>query len=97
MTTTLYSECVDIIKDLVGHEYLYFDSPVEVKTSPHTYPFSSWAVCVSPANALFVMDADEAWHQVELQDVNAALVIGSLLISLSFRLKKQQPRIIPVR
>lgn len=78
MIKTLYSECIEIIKDLVGCEYLYFDTPVEVKTSPHTYPFSGWAVCVSPANDLYVMDAEETWHQVELQDVNAALVIGSL-------------------
>lgn len=78
MTKSLYTECIDIIRDLVGTEYLYFDSPVEVKTSPHTFPFSAWAVCVSPKDELFVMDADEAWHPVELTDINAALVIGSL-------------------
>ena len=78
MTKTIYTECVDIVKDLVGHDYLYFDSAVEVKVSPHTYPFAAWAVCVSPKDELYVMDSDEQWHPVELSDFNAALVIGSL-------------------
>lgn len=78
MTKTIFQECVDIVKELVGHEYLYFDTAIEVKTSPHSFPFSAWSVCVSPKDELFVMDSDEQWHQVELDDNNAALVIGSL-------------------
>ncbi|GAA4748860.1 hypothetical protein [Flavisolibacter ginsenosidimutans] len=75
---TIYQECAEIVKDLVGHDYLYFDTAIEVKTSPHSFPFSAWAVCVSPKDELFVMDSDEEWHRVELEDVNASLVIGSL-------------------
>ncbi len=75
---TLQAECVDIVKGLVGNEFLYFDSKVEVKTTPHTPPFAAWAVCVSPADALFVMDAEEEWHEVELNDRKSAPVIGSL-------------------
>ncbi len=78
MTKTIFEECVDIIKNLVGSDYLYFDNAVEVKLTPHTYPFAAWAVCVSPKDDLYVMDSDEQWHQVELKDQNAALVIGSL-------------------
>ncbi len=78
MTHTIFGECIDIVKGLVGHEYLYFDSKVEVKTSPHTFPFAAWAVCVSPTDDLYVMDADEEWHQVSLSDQKDALVIGSL-------------------
>jgi hypothetical protein len=78
MIKTIFEECIDIVKDLVGHEYLYFDTAVEVKLTPHTYPFAAWAVCVSPQDDLYVMDSDEQWHQVELKDQNAALVIGSL-------------------
>ena len=78
MTRTIFNECVDIVKDLVGTDYLYFESAVEVKVSPHSFPFSAWAVCVSPGNELFVMDSREQWHQVELTDDNASLVIGSL-------------------
>jgi hypothetical protein len=78
MTTTIFQECVDIVKELVGHDYLYFDTAVEVKTTPHSFPFSAWAVCVGPEDKLYVMDSDEQWHQVELDDNNAALVIGSL-------------------
>ena len=78
MTKTIYQECVDIVKDLVGHDYLYFETAIEVKVSPHTYPFAAWAVCVSPKDQLYVLDSDEQWHCVELIDFNAALVIGSL-------------------
>ena len=78
MIKTIFQECVDIVKNLAGHEFLYFDTAVEVKITPHSFPFNAWAVCVSPKDELFVMDSDEQWHQVELKDDNAALVIGSL-------------------
>ena len=78
MTKTIFEECVEIVKNLVGNDYLYFDTAVQVKTSPHTYPFAAWAVSVSPKDELYVMDSDEQWHKVELTDASAALVIGSL-------------------
>ncbi|HVG16338.1 MAG TPA: hypothetical protein VM935_15310 [Chitinophagaceae bacterium] len=78
MTKTILAESKQIITDLVGNEVLYFDSSVEVKTSPHTYPFAAWGVCVSPANELYVMDKGEEWHMIELSDANAPLVISSL-------------------
>lgn len=78
MTKTIFLECIDIVRNLVGNEYLYFDSAVEVKVSPHSFPFAAWAVCVSPKNELYVMNANEQWHQVELYDEQASLLIGSL-------------------
>jgi hypothetical protein len=78
MTKTILQECIGIIKDLAGHEYLYFDSAVEVKLSPHTSPFAAWAVCVSPDDGLYIMDHNEEWHQAEVTDINAALLVGSL-------------------
>jgi hypothetical protein len=75
---TIFQECIDIIKELVGNDFLYFDSSIEVKTSPHSYPFSAWAASVSPKDELYVMDNNEQWHQVELDDTNAAMVISSL-------------------
>jgi hypothetical protein len=78
MTKTIFQECVDIVKNLVGNEYLYFDSAVEVKVSPHSFPFAAWAVCISPKNELYVMDSNEQWYPVELSDDQASLVIGSL-------------------
>jgi hypothetical protein len=75
---TIFQECIDIVKDLVGNEYLYFENAIEIKVSPHSHPFAAWAVCVSPNDELYVMDSDEQWHQVEMRDGNAALVIGSL-------------------
>lgn len=78
MTKTIYQECTDIVKDLVGHDYLYFDTAVEVKVTPHTHPFNAWAVSVSSKDELYIMDSDEQWHQLALTDFNAPLVVGSL-------------------
>jgi hypothetical protein len=78
MTENIFQECVDTVKELVGHEFLYFDTAIEVKITPHSFPFNTWAACVSPKDDLFVMDSDEQWHQVELTDENTALIIGSL-------------------
>lgn len=48
MTKTIFQECIDIVKELVGHEFLYFDITIEVKITPHSFPFNAWAVCVGP-------------------------------------------------
>jgi hypothetical protein len=74
----LLQECVEIIYELAGNDYLYFNDAVEVRTSPHSNPFLAWAVCVSPSNNLYIMDADQQWHQADYEDLNASLVIGSL-------------------
>jgi hypothetical protein len=74
----MLQDCIDIVKDLAGNEYLYFDTAIQVKTTPHTFPFSAWGVCVSPDNQLFVMDSNEDWHEVKADSGNATLVIGSL-------------------
>ena len=78
MTKTMFQECIDIVKELVGHEFLYFDTAIEVKVTPHSFPFNAWAVCISPKDELYIMDSDEQWHKVELKDENVSLVIGSL-------------------
>ena len=74
----ILQECIDIIKDLVGNDYIYFDSAIEVKVTPHSYPFYAWGVCVSPTNDLYIMDDNQEWHQLELNQNNATLVVGSL-------------------
>jgi len=77
MMKNILQECTDIVRDISGNEYLYFDTAVEVKVTPHSYPFYAWGACVSPANELYIMDSDQQWHEVEPND-NAALLIGSL-------------------
>jgi hypothetical protein len=81
-------ECIDIIKDLAGHEYLYFDSAIEVKISPHSFPFHAWGVCVSPDDALYVMDSNQEWHGVDSEVGNAPLIIGSLYQRLQLMRRK---------
>lgn len=78
MIKKILQECKEIVRELVGHDYLYFETSAEVKATPHTHPFNIWAVSVSPKDELYVMDADEQWHKVELGDLNAGLLIGSL-------------------
>ena len=40
MMKTIFQECIEIVKNLAGNDYLYFDTAVEVKITPHTYPFN---------------------------------------------------------
>jgi hypothetical protein len=65
----------DIVKELVGNAYMYFDEALTVKKTPHTWPVNLWAVCVSPKGEVFVMDGAEEWYRVEEKDT---LIIPSL-------------------
>lgn len=85
---SIVQECVDIIKDLARHEYLYFDSALEVRTSPHSFPFLAWGVCVSPHDEIYVMDSNQEWHKVEPNKGNAHLVVGSLYQRLQLMRRK---------
>lgn len=88
MTHTILQECIDIVNDLVGNEYLYFDTAIEVKLSPHTPPFYAWGVCVSPAGKVYIMDSDQEWHELNPTIGNAPLVIGSLYQRLQLMRRK---------
>lgn len=74
----ILQECVEIVRSIAGEDFLYFNDAVEIKLTPHSPSFSAWGVCASPDDRLYVMDQEEEWHQLELEDVNASLVIGSL-------------------
>ena len=78
MIRSILHECGEIVKELVGHEYLYLDTAVEIKLTPHMPPVRIWGVSLSPAGDLFVMDQEECWHKPDLNDNHSALLIGSL-------------------
>jgi len=78
MTPSLLRDCLELTQQLAGSEPLYFDSALQVKTSPHAHPFAAWAVCLHPGPQLQVMDADDQWHCFDMQDRDAALLLGSL-------------------
>jgi len=78
MTQSILTACIEIVKNLVGNDYLYFDHAIEIKATPHSRPFNAWAVAVSPKDNLYVMDSNEQWHEIALTDGQANLVIGSL-------------------
>ncbi len=77
-------QCIEMVKEWVGHEYLYFDTALQVKFSPHQAPFSVWGLCVSPADALYVMDSEQQWHAVEAASGADDLVIGSIYQRLTW-------------
>ncbi len=74
----ILDECINIIKSLVGNEYLYFDQAVIIKLTPHTPAYYAWAVSVSPANELYIMNNNEEWNQLTIEQHNAQQIIGSL-------------------
>jgi hypothetical protein len=83
MNRIILQDCRDIVRSLAGTEALYFDQAVEIRTTPHTPPFRVWAVSVSPADRLYVMDQEEQWYPLDLSDDLSDLMIGSLYQRLS--------------
>jgi hypothetical protein len=69
---------ITMIKEMVGHEYLYFSTSLLVKITPHTWPVQMWAVSVSPSDEIFLMDGFEAWHKLEETDRNYSLILSTL-------------------
>ena len=70
--------CKDMVKDWVGNEYLYFDTALQVKHSPHHFPFTIWGLCVSPTDTLYVMDSDQQWYALDAATGADDMVIGSI-------------------
>jgi hypothetical protein len=68
-------EVKEMIKEIIGHEYLYLDSAIQIKANPHSYPYTIWALCVCPRNELYIMDSNNDWHKIEEKDT---LIIPSV-------------------
>lgn len=81
-------QIVEMVKGLVGNEYLYFDTSLLIKLSPHTWPIQIWAVCVSPSNDIYIMDGFEQWEKLEESDRNYSEVLLTLFQRVS-RIEKQ--------
>lgn len=79
---------IDMLKEMVGNEYLYFDDALTVKKTPHTDPVRIWAVSISPKDEIFLMDANQEWHQLEESDLDYHLVIASLWARIKILSKK---------
>jgi hypothetical protein len=71
-------EIVSIIKDLVGHQFLYFNTALLIKLSPHSWPLAIWAICVSPSDQIYVMDNAEEWHELKTSDINYDKVLSTI-------------------
>lgn len=72
----LISEIIELMKGVEGP--LYFDTAVSVKPTPHFHLCSIWAIAVE-GKKVFLMVADQSWHQLEASDTNANLVASSVL------------------
>lgn len=81
-------QIIEMVLSCVGHEYLYFEDALKIKKTPHTPTVNIWAISVSPKNEIFLMDADEAWHQLEETDTEYNLIIASLWARLKVISKK---------
>ena len=64
----MYKDLVQLVLDLVNHDYLYFPTALEGGLD-QLIPYSIWATCVSPAHEVYVMDANEEWHKVEEESI----------------------------
>lgn len=84
-------DIINTVSKLVGNHYLYFQAALKAKLSPHTQPFQAWAVCVSPDNELYLMDADEQWQKLEETDLNYPVVLNTLYQRVKLIETKYQP------
>ena len=80
-------QTIEIIKGLVGNEYIYFDTSLLIKLTPHTWPVQIWACCVSPSNEIWLMTGYEEWFELEETDKNYDMVLATLFQRVS-RIKK---------
>ena len=76
-------QIIYMVKDLVGNEFLYFDTSLLIKLTPQTWPVQIWAVSVSPNNEIFLMDGFQTWHPLEETDRNYSVVLQTLFQRMS--------------
>lgn len=71
-------QSIEWVKEWVGNDYLHFETALQVKHSPHHFPFVIWGLCVSPTDTLYVMDGDQQWYPIDADQGADDLVIGSI-------------------
>jgi hypothetical protein len=67
-----------MVKDLVNHEYLYFDTSLLIKITPHTWPVQIWAICIDPKDNIWLMTGHHEWFELEETDRNYQEVLATL-------------------
>ena len=72
-----YEEIAGMVRGLVGHDYLYLDTALKVKQTPHSQPVNIWGICVGVVNEVYIMDANDQWHML-IEDKSNSLIISSL-------------------
>lgn len=69
---------IEKVKQLAGNSYLFLDTAIEVKITPHSPSVNIWALCISPDDSIYLMDADEHWHELEETDLNYSLILATV-------------------
>lgn len=78
----MYQNCIDILKQIVGNEYLYLSEPIKI-IDTDLFFIEVWALCASPAGDLYVMNGAEQWHQVEPTDLMAIEPVHKRLTAIA--------------
>lgn len=61
----MLQEIINTVKGITGNEFLYLDTQLQIKKTPHSHPVNIWALAVDPHDRLWLMDADEFWWAFE--------------------------------
>ncbi|MES2004300.1 MAG: hypothetical protein V4450_07250 [Bacteroidota bacterium] len=72
----LLDECKRLIA--VTDTAIYFPDPISVKITPHTELFRCYGVVITKDDELKLMDPNEEWHGVEVEQKNAGYILQSL-------------------
>jgi hypothetical protein len=67
----MYEEIIRILTSFFGNDYFYWDEVLLVPVDGQA-DVSLWAIVASPTGVIFVMDANEDWHEVSRD--NEALI-----------------------
>jgi hypothetical protein len=78
----------NLVKDLKGFDFLYFQSPILVKSSPHHHARSIWGVTVNKDGKVYLLTdtykMDGEWIELEQTDFNFQVVASSVYQRLLF-------------
>lgn len=71
-------EIIETVKGLVNTDYLYFDTELVIRLTPHTWPLAIWGICVSRDDRIYLMDGGEEWNELCESDLNYDKVLPTL-------------------
>lgn len=86
---TIIEQIKEIVKECVGHEYLYFSTAAALHLPLND--FNYWGACVSPTGILYVMDSERQWHEVEEKDAPFMVPVLNQVRKEAVKYQTKQP------